>query len=155
MQDTLIIDTSNAHCGPGSLPGLRLSEGRYSHRSDLAAPARALVRGWRLAGRPWRLRPPKSRRSLFSFPFPPPSRFRRTSPSRTVRAAAGGLFHSGCPRARVSRGGFGRATGRGWAGERGRGGQRARAFCPDTNATSDQTRRPAEFKHITKRRKRN
>lgn len=30
MQDTLIIDTSNAPCGPGFLPGLRLSEGRFA-----------------------------------------------------------------------------------------------------------------------------
>lgn len=50
MQDTLIIDTSNAHCGPGSLPGLRLSEGRYSHRSEEIFPM-YLLRGWRLAGR--------------------------------------------------------------------------------------------------------
>ncbi|KAI9540401.1 hypothetical protein NQZ68_040716 [Dissostichus eleginoides] len=29
-EDTLIIDTSNAPCGPGFLPGLRLSEGRFA-----------------------------------------------------------------------------------------------------------------------------
>lgn len=28
LQDTLSTDLSNAHCGPGFLPGPRLSEGR-------------------------------------------------------------------------------------------------------------------------------
>ncbi|KAK1783909.1 hypothetical protein P4O66_023121, partial [Electrophorus voltai] len=48
LQDTLIIDISNAHCGPGSIPGLRLSEGRYSYLSDLPSQAgpRLEVRTW-------------------------------------------------------------------------------------------------------------
>ncbi|KAK1784574.1 hypothetical protein P4O66_019986 [Electrophorus voltai] len=47
-EDTLIIDISNAHCGPGSIPGLRLSEGRYSYLSDLPSQAgpRLEVRTW-------------------------------------------------------------------------------------------------------------
>ena len=41
MQDTLIIDTSNAPCGPGFLPGLRLSEGRFAINRK-----RPRFRGW-------------------------------------------------------------------------------------------------------------
>lgn len=52
MQDTLIIDTSNAHCGPGSIPGPRLSEGRYSYLSDLYPSRGVEDRGWRFAGNP-------------------------------------------------------------------------------------------------------
>ncbi|KAK2890649.1 hypothetical protein Q8A67_013292 [Cirrhinus molitorella] len=40
-QDTSIIDTSNALCGPGFLPGPRLTEGRFTYRSG--PPGR---RGW-------------------------------------------------------------------------------------------------------------
>ncbi|KAK2886021.1 hypothetical protein Q8A67_013304 [Cirrhinus molitorella] len=39
--DTSIIDTSNALCGPGFLPGPRLTEGRFTYRSG--PPGR---RGW-------------------------------------------------------------------------------------------------------------
>ena len=39
MQDTLIIDTSNAPCGPGSIPGLRPSEGRFQSIGGLPSSA--------------------------------------------------------------------------------------------------------------------
>ncbi|KAK2812124.1 hypothetical protein Q5P01_000070 [Channa striata] len=54
-RDTLIIDTSNALCGPGFLPGLRLSEGRFAINREARPPAAGAV-----AGTP-RLRPPKCR----------------------------------------------------------------------------------------------
>ncbi|KAL1246613.1 hypothetical protein QQF64_034517 [Cirrhinus molitorella] len=41
LPDTSIIDTSNALCGPGFLPGPRLTEGRFTYRSG--PPGR---RGW-------------------------------------------------------------------------------------------------------------
>ena len=60
----MIIDTSNAPCGPGFLPGLRLSEGRFAinrkkRRKSLPFSAAGAVAGAR------RLRPPKCRLSLF------------------------------------------------------------------------------------------
>lgn len=63
----MIIDTSNAPCGPGFLPGLRLSEGRFAIHRELTAPAAGAVAARSVrppapvrdaAGR---LRPPKSR----------------------------------------------------------------------------------------------
>lgn len=42
----MIIDTSNAPCGPGFLPGLRLSEGRSSINRKRGAPAPLFLRGW-------------------------------------------------------------------------------------------------------------
>ena len=68
----MIIDTSNAPCGPGFLPGLRLSERRLS----INRRARAL-RGWGFRRRPARLglRPPKCRplgRRGFFRPAPAP-----------------------------------------------------------------------------------
>ncbi|KAK2886017.1 hypothetical protein Q8A67_016854 [Cirrhinus molitorella] len=98
--DTSIIDTSNALCGPGFLPGPRLTEGRFTYRSG--PPGR---RGWsvrrgvrspsvllnadRLSGEElrrgaprWVLRPPGRRRWCESLlrglgrrdgPSPPPA----------------------------------------------------------------------------------
>ncbi|KAI9531478.1 hypothetical protein NQZ68_040485 [Dissostichus eleginoides] len=54
-EDTLIIDTSNAPCGPGFLPGLRLSEGRFA----INRKTFAFLSGWGVAGGLGRLRPPK------------------------------------------------------------------------------------------------
>ncbi|KAK1784232.1 hypothetical protein P4O66_020678 [Electrophorus voltai] len=62
--DTLIIDISNAHCGPGSIPGLRLSEGRYSYLSDLPSQAGPRLEVRRGGGVPPGLRLPKSRRNV-------------------------------------------------------------------------------------------
>lgn len=201
----MIIDTSNAPCGPGFLPGLRLSEGRSIVNRPGASPGR----GW---GR--------RRVELLRFPFVPPQgqtppiarwqgpwpgpaaevRRRRAwpplergpgdrsapGPSRGawLRAARGCPWcPTGCPRARASgallRGRLsrrGRNPSRRDPGERGRAPpgtgpgplapagvpglpppavppERSGVFFPTT--TSDQTWRPAEFKHITKRRKRN
>ena len=53
----MIIDTSNAPCGPGFLPGLRLSEGRFAINRK-----RPRFRGWGSRRQPpGRLRPPKRR----------------------------------------------------------------------------------------------
>ena len=104
----MIIDTSNAPCGPGFLPGLRLSEGRFAinrkkRRKSLPFSAAGAVAGAR------RLRPPKCRLSLFFpgmpvshglthrrkllvgtllLPPPPPARRRTDAPrrARTSRA---------------------------------------------------------------------
>ena len=40
LQDTLIIDVSNAHGGPGSLPGPRPVEGRLLPKRDFAVISR-------------------------------------------------------------------------------------------------------------------
>ena len=197
----MIIDTSNAPCGPGSIPGLRPSEGRLRSIGGLAPPR---LGRRRLSGA---FVPSSADREAVArggatapSPLPP------ASLSPTVRAARG----SGAPprqvacsvvpsrvRAglalvrRVSRAGRNRlCAGRDGGCLRGprsvtaalwrpgglrpsavaRGGERwARASASlresrlrsgrtDQTAsltTSDRTRRPAEFKHITKRRKRN
>ena len=67
----MIIDTSNAPCGPGFLPGPRLTEGRFAINRR-----RPRLRGWGVAGGLRAcLRPPKFRRdrSLAPFPSCPPS----------------------------------------------------------------------------------
>ena len=88
LQDTLIIDPSNAPCGPGSIPGLRLSEGRFPinraaplRRGPPAVGASQAVRG---------LRPPKCR------PEGSPS---VASPTAALRRRAGSPVHwTGPPR---------------------------------------------------------
>lgn len=70
----MIIDTSNAPCGPGFLPGLRLSEGRFAiNRGRPAFSAVGAVAGAR------RLRPPKFRPSRRGCPL------RRGGPGRLAR----------------------------------------------------------------------
>ncbi|KAK2872096.1 hypothetical protein Q8A73_024013 [Channa argus] len=58
--DTLIIDTSNALCGPGFLPGLRLSEGRFAINRERHPLLGGAHRGWGSRRRK-SLRPPKCR----------------------------------------------------------------------------------------------
>lgn len=59
MQDTLIIDTLNALCGPGFFPGLRLSEGRFTINRTSPWRRRARLGCRRGVTRP--LCPPKCR----------------------------------------------------------------------------------------------
>lgn len=70
----MIIDTSNALCGPGFLPGPRLSEGRFLIDRGLRVPRLELRRG-----RP--LRPPKCRPPRVSRPVRPPRALPPPSPS--------------------------------------------------------------------------
>ena len=44
LQDTLIIDVSNAHGGPGSLPGPRPVEGRFPSTHEFAMLLASLSR---------------------------------------------------------------------------------------------------------------
>lgn len=111
MQDTLIIDTSNAPCGPGFLPGLRLSEGRFAITRERAALprrpppnrgprgfARAHSRGWgsRRPAHSARLRPPKCRRLSRLVRLPN----RCPDPACGAVAAAGGPRVSALPASR-------------------------------------------------------
>ncbi|KAJ8353719.1 hypothetical protein SKAU_G00212860 [Synaphobranchus kaupii] len=197
-RDTLIIDTSNAPCGPGFFPGLRLSEGRFAIDRELPFPPPGGLGGPRLgpsqgkkaapetgprpsSGLPRTLRPPKTRplslrrgkRVAQRRPPPPPSggAVRYPLDERGCRW----FRHPRCPRlgrASVSdrrEGGSGPrrtpllrpATRERTRGPRARAEKAARPPPPPRastvfpTTTSDQTRRPAEFKHITKRRKRN
>ena len=177
----MIIDTSNAPCGPGFLPGLRLSEGRFAINRR-GSP----LRGWGVAGtrclRPPKCRPGKRERGTASH-------LRGYNPSSSVRG--GGRQHCshggrGCRWTQVSAlpalrvrcpccaSGAGarqvRVDGPALVARtpepassvgRAAGHPGDRSFRPGgphhnhLTTTSDQTRQPAEFKHITKRRKRN
>lgn len=205
----MIIDTSNAPCGPGFLPGLRLSEGRFainrkrprfrgwgSRRRDLPAfvpPSADLLSGTPgavhrgPAGPPClplrRLLPPLS--PSFSGP-PRAGEGRPPSGPHESGAAAGGRLHVSVLTAlrvrrfpcggTLQRGSEGLAFGTevrhgcgpgsplsrvGALGRRTTTAELAVSLRPRSHAqmhsttTSDQTRQPAEFKHITKRRKRN
>lgn len=81
----MIIDTSNAPCGPGFLPGLRLSEGRFTINRK-----RSRFRGWGCRRQTSvRLRPPKCRRSgcpvrCGGLPRPASLSFGYTLPSRSL-----------------------------------------------------------------------
>lgn len=184
----MIIDTSNAPCGPGFLPGLRLSEGRFAINRRKRVPSR-LLRGWGGRRRAFRagLRPPKTR--------PRDEKGGARLPSRLLRGVSHRRF-SGSPRGPAGRGCrrtfsslADRATAAAPGGKqprsggrpaRGDGGrpertrflratraspslrlsrrrerERPRDLDSFSTTTSDQTRRPAEFKHIIKRRKRN
>lgn len=71
----MIIDTSNAPCGPGFLPGLRLSEGRFAINRRLSR-----LRSWGCRRQPVCLRPPKCCR-----PHGCPVAVRRTRPRAPLR----------------------------------------------------------------------
>ena len=175
MQDTLIIDTSNAPCGPGFLPGLRLSEGRF------AINRRFRLRGWGVAGtrclRPPKCRPGKRRPgSAHTHPSPLPS----LPPPGGRGASRARMCGRGCrwtqvlradratraypPTGRLELALSGGAVGAhpglvpGTHIQRASGPRVTPVSEPhqlSLTTTSDQTRQPAEFKHITKRRKRN
>lgn len=177
----MIIDTSNAPCGPGFLPGLRLSEGRFAinRETPLSSGGAGLPRlGLSQAGQPprrlSRLRPPKCRLTHPHCPPIPPLRRVRARLSVDVKSLRA-VRVTACPRSWV------------WGGLKCCGGSEfhvspagASAVSPalrelrleprlatdrasphrgrsptHSTTTSDQTRQPAEFKHITKRRKRN
>ena len=153
LQDTLSTDFSNAHCSLGFHPGLRLSEGRKMHAEGLwtclVAPGERL----RPHVPPTQERVPEpDDQSVASRPrledeVKSPETWRRTS-----QTPKGGL------RPRVF-GGFDERPGT--AGSttlppnRGREAEHRKAKNFSKLSTSDQARRPAEFKHINKRRKRN
>src|SRR4029434_916520 len=96
LQDTLIIDTSNAHAAPGPSRGYACL--RVAFPSIGPHPLEGEIRGWGFAGDSTRLRPPKCR-----------PRVRRSRPVRRVtsllsplvsvsspastNAAAGGFIH--------------------------------------------------------------
>lgn len=177
----MIIDTSNALCGPGFLPGPRLSEGRSLIDRGLRVPRLERRRG----GSPPRLRPPKCRPPRVASPsgllgpfLPlPPLRGGESGassargPEVLLSAAAGGSEPPPLP---ARWGPPTLAAGGRRRGGRCAGGPGARVAAPSANSfasgqppsgerpprphpvtTSGQARQPAEFKHITKRRKRN
>src|SRR4029434_11356975 len=59
LQDTLIIDTSNAHAAPGPSRGYACL--RVAFPSIGTHPLEGVIRGWGLAGDSTRPRPPKRR----------------------------------------------------------------------------------------------
>ena len=82
----MIIDPSNAPCGPGSIPGLRLSEGRFQ-----SIGAALLHRGWRVAELRLSVRPSSDvagRRVRLLAPF-------ASSPSRHCAVTVGRRLHCG------------------------------------------------------------
>lgn len=138
----MIIDTSNAPCGPGFLPGLRLSEGRFAISRRVSPSAAGAVAGRVRPG----LRPPKSR----PLGRPPPAASSRRKPP--LHAAPGlrprrAPFGRGCrwtprgtpqqPASRRARAGGGDPARRGGGRSAARGGVAPRtAVSPPTAATS-------------------
>ena len=133
------MDTSNAYCGLGSLPGPRPSEGRKitrcSSRVRLAGcrqpSASAMAAYWAI----FSACDSSSRPESFGLVV----RHGACRPLRLLAASARGT--SACP----------------WRGirpaEMGNAGGAPHGALPHPFSTSDRTRLPAEFKHITKRRK--
>lgn len=107
----MIIDTSNAPCGPGFLPGLRLSEGRFAIDRE-ATPAAGAVAGpgsGRRSLSGGTRRPPRAFVPLSADPlarvYSPASPQRRVSLLRGSDAAAGGpLRYSWLPALRRAEG---------------------------------------------------
>ena len=184
----MIIDISNAPCGPGFLPGLRLSEGRYAinrRKKEKRGRARprlcfSSIRGWgrrrrpppsspqvqtspgsgaRRPPRPRERAPPRAGCRWITLVFPPvlTTRARGRSPpaiGRVTRAPSRRAKTAAARRPAETRC---RATAKGAEASPSPPALELPPPPPPSTltSTSDQARQPAEFKHITKRRKRN